>query len=552
MFRYFILGLLMAVCTFINGQQAVNVNFLGGWHDPSLPSNGGVRYNDIWGYASDGKEFAILGTRGKVIFLDVTNPAQVSLVAAIDAPGNPNTTWRDMKTYGTFAYAISQRQSEGLLVFDLSNIANASSPSVNLIEQQTNVFTTAHNIFVDYTGYLYVVGANVGNGDVLIYDVHTNPASPAFVQAVNLPGDYVHDIYVQNHIAYCSHGGNGLYIYDMRGATTGGSYLELGRLDGYSSPIPYNHSSWTKGDYVIFADETHGEPLKVVDASVKDEMEIVETFQSNQLGVSNPTSSSGSIPHNPFVLGDLCIVSYYHDGVVFYDISDPENVTEVGHYDTEPSNSSYGGYQGCWGVYPFLPSGRIIASDVLHGLSILDPSAAFLLLPVNWKKVSATAEKNQIRINWSTSAERNNKGFWIQRQNNRKVFENLDFILPEPSKTYAFWDKKPLQGKNFYRIAQEDFDGAISYSTIVSAAVKNDPIAWDVSPNPVSSGASITLKTDNATALNLDLFDNQGRLIKEYDQLKPANLHNLILPKLDAGIYFLQDEEGRKMSVIVH
>src|SRR5690606_38295279 len=67
------------------------------------------------------------------------------------------------------------------------------------------------------------------------------------------------------------------------------------------------------------------------------------------------------------------VISYYHDGVQVYDISDPRNPVRAGFYDTYPENTNFSGFQGCWGVYPYLPSGNIIASDITHGLFVLTP-----------------------------------------------------------------------------------------------------------------------------------------------------------------------------------
>jgi len=47
-------------------------------------------------------------------------------------------------------------------------------------------------------------------------------------------------------------------------------------------------------------------------------------------------------------------------------------MVNVGWFDTSPLSG--GGYEGCWGVYPFLPSGNIVASDMQQGLYVLTPS----------------------------------------------------------------------------------------------------------------------------------------------------------------------------------
>ena len=80
-------------------------------------------------------------------------------------------------------------------------------------------------------------------------------------------------------------------------------------------------------------------------------MEVTDLFRSTLLAPED----TASIVHNPFVLGDLVFLSYYHDGVQVYDFSDPTNAVKVASYDTETGNTDYAGFKGCWGVYPYLP-----------------------------------------------------------------------------------------------------------------------------------------------------------------------------------------------------
>ena len=48
-----------------------------------------------------------------------------------------------------------------------------------------------------------------------------------------------------------------------------------------------------------------------------------------------------------------------------HDITHPYNMVEVGNYDTYPTQTT--SYDGCWGVYPYLPSGLILASEGKRG-----------------------------------------------------------------------------------------------------------------------------------------------------------------------------------------
>ncbi len=56
------------------------------------------------------------------------------------------------------------------------------------------------------------------------------------------------------------------------------------------------------------------------------------------------------------------MTAYYRDGVVITDVTNPSVMVKTGEYDTSPLSGS--GYNGSWGVYPYLPSGNIIASDM--------------------------------------------------------------------------------------------------------------------------------------------------------------------------------------------
>ena len=46
------------------------------------------------------------------------------------------------------------------------------------------------------------------------------------------------------------------------------------------------------------------------------------------------------------------------------------NPSNFAWYDTF-ENTEYDGYNGCWGAYPFLPSGNLLASDIQNGLFVL-------------------------------------------------------------------------------------------------------------------------------------------------------------------------------------
>ncbi|MFT4667172.1 MAG: choice-of-anchor B domain-containing protein [Ulvibacter sp.] len=359
--------LLLLSGPFVFSQSSIttssNMSLLSNWAPDSVP-----QYNDIWGYMDCyGNEFALLGSKFKIHFLDVTDPTNPVEVA--NFAGGEGTTWRDIKTYRNRAYAISDNTSEGLMIFDMSNLPQTVSKTYHA----NSHFENAHNLFIDEpNGRMYVAGSEVGN--LLIFDLSVNPDAPVLVENLSLEGGYVHDLYVRDHLAYCSHLSSGMYIYDCR---TPSEIEILGSVTDYQGTV-FNHSNWLSedGNTLIFCDETHGAPVKIADVSDPSDIKVPadQMFSSTLLA---PTATN-SIAHNPLIRGGYAFISYYHDGVQVYDMNNPDSIYQVAYFDTNTENTDYGGYLGCWGVYPFLSSGTIIASDINKGLFVLSLDAISL------------------------------------------------------------------------------------------------------------------------------------------------------------------------------
>jgi choice-of-anchor B domain-containing protein len=240
--------------------------------------------------------------------------------------------------------------------------------SVELVYDSEAILKTAHNIFIDSSSNrLYACGAKTkyhAAKNLMILDISApdNPVHLRNYQATH----YFHDIYVRNDTAYGHHGYDaGAIVYDMSDT---GNIDVIGTLPSYTDQ-GYNHSGWLSpsGDHYVLADETHGSRLKLLDVSDPSNIQEESLFLS---GVSN-----NSIAHNPIIKGSHAFVSHYHDGVYIWDISDPQNPEVAGFYDTYPPND-HDSYKGNWGVYPFLPSGILLASDMQSGLFVFDVDEA--------------------------------------------------------------------------------------------------------------------------------------------------------------------------------
>lgn len=111
------------------------------------------------------------------------------------------------------------------------------------------------------------------------------------------------------------------------------------------------------------------------------------------------------------------------------------------------------------------------------------------ILPVTFERVSVKRSGVFSLIEWATLSETNNQFFEIERSPEGEVWYPIGRINPKKDeqerKDYAFEDKTPLNGLNYYRIKQVDFDGKSSYSQVKSIEMDLDVKTIALYPNPV-------------------------------------------------------------------
>ena len=70
--------------------------------------------------------------------------------------------------------------------------------------------------------------------------------------------------------------------------------------------------------------------------------------------------------------GDRVFEANYQSGLRVLEFGDvaAREISEVAFFDTYPAGDGTG-FNGAWSVYPYLPSGTIIVSDIINGLFVL-------------------------------------------------------------------------------------------------------------------------------------------------------------------------------------
>ncbi len=351
------------------GQQSKNIDTLFHWDDPTIPGSTWYnnKYNDVWGFTINGKEFAVIGSSKGIHFFDITVPDSTHEVAYIAGEiQGPVIVHRDFHDYKGYLYVVADEGMSSLQIIDLHFLPD----SVQVVYNSQQLIIQSHNIFIDTaTGKLYSCAMDDSSGfDAMNLYSLADPENPTFLYSYNDVG-HVHDVYVRNDTAYCNSGTNdALHVVDF---TMVGTHTELGSLTTYPDQ-GYNHSGWLSEDGSIyaFADETHGMNIKICD--VRDLTDIKVISQ-----ISSGVSPDSSMAHNLMIKDSFLYVSYYHDGLQVFDIRDPYNPVIAGYYDTYP-DANHASYRGAWGVYSFLPSGNVIVSDMQTGFYLFDVDSVFL------------------------------------------------------------------------------------------------------------------------------------------------------------------------------
>ena len=340
--------------------------WLASWFPLSAFPGGNLSGNDCWGYVSpSGRRYAIYGLQKGFGFVEVTNPRNAQYVGYISGA---TSLWHDVKVIGQYAYGVS----EGGLGIQVMNLSNIDSGVVTLTRNQsTSGHSTTHNIASNpATGFLYLCGANIGNGGLVAVST-SDPTRPNVVGAWT--GHYVHDAQVVKYtsgpyngkeIAFCFNGSYGLEVIDVTNKSN------MFKIGGSSYPdVSYCHQGWLSEDrrYLYVDDEL-------------DEGSKVGVTTTRVFDVQNPASPSyiGSfttgrpaIDHNQYTANGKIYQANYRSGLQVFSAANPTSPERVGWFDTFAGNDD-AKFNGAWSCYPYFGDGSVLISDIEGGLFVVE------------------------------------------------------------------------------------------------------------------------------------------------------------------------------------
>lgn len=172
-------------------------------------------------------------------------------------------------------------------------------------------------------------------------------------------------------------------------------------------------------------------------------------------------------------------------------------------------------------------------------------------LPVSFKSFSATRNNQTVSLKWETASERNNRGFYVQRNVNGEwkdvafVFSSADGGNSDQVLSYAYNDPNIYKTISYYRLLQVDMNGNGKLSNTVAVKGQDQSNKVMLFPNPGTNGR-INLLFDEASAKDVLVYDANGRVVKSFRNVVS---NNLAIEQLKPGVYNVQVKDNSTQTI---
>ncbi|MDE2997307.1 MAG: choice-of-anchor B family protein [Bacteroidota bacterium] len=351
----------------------------------------GIQMSDVWGWTDEdtGIEYAIIGRTDGTSFVSLADPENPRYLGDLPHTSSGNRSlWRDMKTYRNYVYIVADGAgAHHMQIFDMHRLRDVTSPQTFTEDAIYRGVFSSHNLFInEETGFAYAVGSDSGGqtcgGALHMADLKADPLNPEFVGCFNEPrtgrngSGATHDVQC---VVY--RGPDSDYAGQEICLSANGTALSIADVTDKANPVgisvaeypntAYTHQGWLTEDHRYFYLNDEGDEVsEIVDATrtmVFDLTDLDEPVLAKEYFADN-----SAIDHDLYIRGNLMYQTNYLAGLRIIDISDPENPTEVGSFDTVPYGPNDNSpVLGAWSSYPYFESGVIVVTSGREGVFFL-------------------------------------------------------------------------------------------------------------------------------------------------------------------------------------
>ena len=360
-----------------------------------------VLTGDLWVWAGvdkhEGKDFAVTGTwgsNGEAYFWDVTDPSKMVIIDTITVDAR---TVNDVKIsedgrVGVMTREGASNRKNGFVILDVTDPYNVKITA----EYNDDMTGGVHNVFI-YENHVYAVN-NGRKYDIINIDDPSNPFRVG-VYEMDTPGHSIHDVWIENGIAYSSNWSDGVVAVDIGGmkfdeadrsqsqfnpllAKAGqGSPSNPIKLAEMGDPNGLNHAAFpflsksTGNFYIVGGDETF--PWGVMATQGKPSNPRGGFHFLNFTDPDNPKEDAVyQVPeagsHNMWVYDDVLMAAFYQGGLRIVDISGEllgdiySQGREIAVYQSAHKEGKIPNATMVWGAQPYKD--YIFFADMNSGL----------------------------------------------------------------------------------------------------------------------------------------------------------------------------------------
>lgn len=172
-------------------------------------------------------------------------------------------------------------------------------------------------------------------------------------------------------------------------------------------------------------------------------------------------------------------------------------------------------------------------------------------LPVELVSFGGKCANNSVQVEWTTSSERNNAYFRVERSADLEHFIDIGRVEGGGNSNillhYALTDTAPLPGLQYYRLTQVDFDGSTQVFEPIAVHCNTAETPALIWPNPCQEWARLRLNNVSFPDITtIQVSDMAGKILSSQQLALPDDYTDVQLPVADLapGIYLVTVSSG--------
>jgi len=154
-----------------------------------------------------------------------------------------------------------------------------------------------------------------------------------------------------------------------------------------------------------------------------------------------------------------------------------------------------------------------------------------------------------IALEWVVESQQNNDYYTIEKSLDGYEWVEIERIGGagncNTTLTYRTYDKNPVNGYQYYRLSQTDYDGQFENFDIISV-LYNRPIKLSINPNPVEETLTLYLEEELRGVTTVKIFNSKGQRVYGKTFVGDWEIIELNVDKFKKGYYLLNVDHKRR------